>query len=230
MFAGDRLSTAEILDVFIGEIIARDGRVVDTFHDGARLFTRSILPLIKEVRPQDRLQGGVALKALAGEVWLHPYVFRQVCRNGAIMAQSLQTRHFTDADLWDPDQAERLLREAVEACCAEEVFTQNTADMRSAQDVEADLALNLLPHLAHLGARVAGQFVSQILERFFEAPDRSRFGLMNAVTSVARDTRDPVLRWNLEELGGGIPALKPPRRLPGGAAAGAARDRRMVCA
>jgi hypothetical protein len=30
---------------------------------------------------------------------------------------------------------------------------------------------------------------------------------MNAVTSVARDTRDPELRWRLEEFGGGIPAL-----------------------
>jgi len=33
---------------------------------------------------------------------------------------------------------------------------------------------------------------------------------MNAVTSVARDTRDPELRWRLEELGGGIPAMLVP--------------------
>ena len=29
---------------------------------------------------------------------------------------------------------------------------------------------------------------------------------MNAVTSVARDTREPELRWRLEELAGGIAA------------------------
>ncbi len=37
---------------------------------------------------------------------------------------------------------------------------------------------------------------------------------MNAVTSVARDTADPEVRWRLEEMGGGIcaghtPAPKP---------------------
>jgi hypothetical protein len=33
---------------------------------------------------------------------------------------------------------------------------------------------------------------------------------MNAVTAVARDTRDPGLRWHLEELGGGVPAAVTP--------------------
>ncbi len=32
---------------------------------------------------------------------------------------------------------------------------------------------------------------------------------MNAVTSVARDTRDPVTRWRLEELGGQIAVTQP---------------------
>jgi hypothetical protein len=30
---------------------------------------------------------------------------------------------------------------------------------------------------------------------------------MNAVTSTARDTRDPEVRWRLEELGAQVPAL-----------------------
>jgi hypothetical protein len=30
---------------------------------------------------------------------------------------------------------------------------------------------------------------------------------MNAITSLARDTRDPERRWRLEELGGGMLAL-----------------------
>jgi hypothetical protein len=49
-----------------------------------------------------------------------------------------------------------------------------------------------------------------ILERFVEGRDTSRFGLMNAITSVARDTRDPEVRWRLEEMGGGIPAALSP--------------------
>jgi hypothetical protein len=39
---------------------------------------------------------------------------------------------------------------------------------------------------------------------------------MNAVTSVARDTRDPELRWRLETFGGGIPVIEAtPQPRPG---------------
>jgi hypothetical protein len=214
MFCGDHLSTAEVLSIFSEEITAHQGRVTDTFDDGTRLFTRSILPQVKQVRPGDKLQGGVALKAVEGEVWLHPYVFRQVCRNGAIMAETLASRHFTDSDLLDSYTATASLREAVQACCAEEVFASATRQMRSAQSMGVDTALNLLPMLRHMDFRIAGSLLAQVLERFSQAGDDSRFGLMNAVTSLARDTRDPQLRWDLEELGGGIPALKEPTLSP----------------
>jgi hypothetical protein len=44
----------------------------------------------------------------------------------------------------------------------------------------------------------------QVFERFFHENDRTRYGFMNAVTSLARDTRDHMTRWRLEELGGQI--------------------------
>jgi len=43
-----------------------------------------------------------------------------------------------------------------------------------------------------------------ILKRLSESQDQSRFGLMNAVTSIARDTPDPELKWDLEVVGGAI--------------------------
>jgi hypothetical protein len=39
-------------------------------------------------------------------------------------------------------------------------------------------------------------------ERFGQEGDPTMYGLVNAVTSVARDTSDPDLRWKLEEAGG----------------------------
>lgn len=39
---------------------------------------------------------------------------------------------------------------------------------------------------------------------------------MNAVTSVARDQDDPEVRWQLEELGGGVPAMSFPYVRPDG--------------
>ena len=53
---------------------------------------------------------------------------------------------------------------------------------------------------------------------------------MNAVTSVARDTRDPETRWRLEELGGGIAILaaRGPGRSPDRAAATVTRRQSLV--
>ena len=45
-----------------------------------------------------------------------------------------------------------------------------------------------------------------MLDRFLDEGDLSRYGLMNATTSLVRDTTDPDLRWRLEELGGEVAA------------------------
>jgi len=37
------LTTDRILDIFTDEVQNRNGRVTDTFHDGRRLFVRSLL-------------------------------------------------------------------------------------------------------------------------------------------------------------------------------------------
>jgi hypothetical protein len=129
------------------------------------------------------------------------------------MARAVQTCHLPNLDLHDAEDAGAMLRDAIRACCAEEAFTAAAEQMRSAREIEADAALNLLPLLSHLPGGGRGLFAA-VVERFFGGGDRSRFGLMNAVTSLARDTRDPELRWRLEELGGGVPALVVPRPFP----------------
>ena len=54
MFTDNRISTAMVKTVFAEEITARDGIVSDTFDDGQRLFVRSILPAVEEVRQGSR--------------------------------------------------------------------------------------------------------------------------------------------------------------------------------
>jgi hypothetical protein len=214
MHFGDQVTVATIRAVFTEEITARQGSVPDVFDDGSRLFLRALLPLGDEVRPGDRVQGGVALRSDGREVFLHPYVFRLVCRNGAIMAQTTQTRHLADLQQRPPEEVLTSLREAIQACCVPEAFTTATRQMRSAQEMAADLGLMLLPALPGLPTAAKGQLLEQIFSNFTSAGDSSLFGLINAVTATARDTRDPQLRWDLEELGGGIAALRTPRASP----------------
>lgn len=209
------LTTAAIRTIFTEEVTAAGGRVSDVVADETRLFARSVLPWTREVREQDQLQGGVALRATDGQVWVHPYVFRQVCSNGAIMAQAVQSRRISDLAFLAPDEAESAVREAVRACCVEDALATFTADARSAIDVQADLALNLMSMMARVPEGEARRAFLEIIDRFLRDRDSSQFGLMNAVTSVARDTRDPETRWRLEELGGAIPSQRDLTPRPG---------------
>jgi hypothetical protein len=194
------------------------GKVSDTYDDGRRLFLRSIMPSVREVARGDKVQGGVALRVAGPDVLVHPYVFRQVCKNGAIIAQALESRRLERVeDFVSPETVDAFLdevEEAVRACAALEAFAGAAEGMRSARAVDSDLALNLLPVLARLPRDMAAQLYSDVLERFTAQRDRTAFGLMNAVTAVARDTRDPEARWRLEEFGGGIPARLAPAPEP----------------
>jgi hypothetical protein len=88
--------------------------------------------------------------------------------------------------------------------------------MRYARYSAVDMAINLSAFFSTHRHAVPAATLGMILQRFNRAKDRSAYGLMNAVTSVARDTTDPEIKWRLESLGGSIPALKRPRsRTPG---------------
>lgn len=214
--------THQIKELFAEEIAAVGGTVSEVFHDGRRLFARSILPGAREVRPRDRVQGGVALRTLDTVVCVHPYVFRQVCRNGAIMAQAVQTTRIERVDCEDPDAVAGVvfqLREAVLACIDPEAFTASVSTMRSASEMQADMMLNLLSMVSRLPNHQGARIMVEIMDAFEKERDPSAFGLMNAVTAVARETRDPETRWRLEELGGGIAARLPLSPLPDDAGA-----------
>lgn len=211
MLSDSGLTTQQVLDVFSAEIDAHGGRVTDTFHEAQMLFTRCVLPSTEEVRPKDHVQGGVALKATFNNVVVYPYVFRQICRNGAIMAQALGSHSLGSIQEFEPESVLESIREEIHACCAPEVFQDTVHRMRTACDVQADLALSLLPMLSRFRGFANSALMSRIMRQFFEDGDRSQFGLANAVTAVARDTRDPQQKWDLEEFGGGIAICEVPR-------------------
>jgi hypothetical protein len=47
-----------------------------------------------------------------------------------------------------------------------------------------------------------GDLMTGVLSQYRKEGDRSRFGLAQAITAVARDIQDPELKWDLEKLGG----------------------------
>jgi hypothetical protein len=71
--------------------------------------------------------------------------------------------------------------------------------MRLAATQEADIVLALMPMLRQLPRESAAQLLGDIMGRYHAGRDSSRFVLISAVTSLARDTGDPQARWRLEE-------------------------------
>src|SRR5258708_6162945 len=134
-------STQDLRGIVSEEITLAGGKISDCCDCGSRLFLRAILPGVREVRPKDGMQGGLALMAVDDDVRVHPYVFRQVCRNGAIMAQTIETRVEAGYQL---ESVRQEFRETVRACLDPQVFAECTNQMRSATESKADLVINLM--------------------------------------------------------------------------------------
>jgi hypothetical protein len=206
-------STRSVRDAFDEEIGALGGHVADVFDDGARLIARAVLAVDADVQPSDRIRAGVAVHVEGTEISVHPYTLREVCTNGAVAARAFESRSIERFDAVDelPSYegavAEHHLRDAIRACAAPEAFATAVNDMRSALRINAEMALQMLPMLARLPQHLMGQYLPEVFRRFAADTDRSAFGLINAVTSTARDSRDPDTRWRLEVVGGSLPAL-----------------------
>jgi hypothetical protein len=201
--------------VFEEEVDAHDGMVVDMFTDEECLYGRAVLPRTEMIVPDDGVKGGVAMRAADGEIWVHPYVFRLVCRNGLIAPSAFSTRYLNREDLHGQSQVLEFIREAISACCSDAQLVESVEKLKGARDVEADLLLTL----ASLSSRISGDLWGRLLKSLMDSPlikvAKTLFDTVNQFTSVARDMPKPRDRWDLEELAGRMlsdPNPRPPVR------------------
>lgn len=76
---------------------------------------------------------------------------------------------------------------------------------RSVREKKSEAILSaLMPALFRRSAPHHGDLMTGVLSRYGKEGDRSRFGLAQAITAVARDVQDPELKWDLEKLGGAV--------------------------
>jgi hypothetical protein len=215
MSGANSLSPVSLLTLFTQEMENIGGSVTDAFRDETRLFARAVLAPIRETAPNDGFQGGVALRYDRNEIRVYPYLFRQVCTNGAIQAHTTASRCITQDAIETMADWEDEISAALRECCAPEIFAHEVSMAGALRDRRAEVALNLFPLLRALPQASAVEALSSILEEFGSGEDNSLYGLFNAVTAIARRTPDPELRWDLEEYGGGIGAAvstpPPPR-------------------
>jgi hypothetical protein len=198
----------EILEAFEQEVRDLGGTVPDVYAEGDLLYARAVLARAAEPRPGDRIHGGVAVRTHDTEILVHPYSYRVVCTNGAIAAFATGSRVVERVEVAAPttviDAVLDELRGAIRAAAAPAALETTIGAMRSAARSEADVMVQLMPLLPHMPPGMRASLVRTIVRRFEAERDDSILGLINAVTSVARDTTDAETRWRLEELGGGM--------------------------
>src|SRR5262245_1461041 len=129
---------ATIERIFTEEIEAAGGTVSDVVHTRDVSFMRSLLPFGAEVQPRDQVKPGVALRSTQHDVWIHPYVFRKVCSNGAVMAWAIESHQVTEVDLRPSYEVELQIAHAIRACCAKEAFEGAVAAMRTSTELSAE--------------------------------------------------------------------------------------------
>jgi hypothetical protein len=204
-------TTSEIALAFADEISALGGSVSDRYDDGSRLFLRAQLSAEREVSPGDALKAGVALRTVGPIVSVHPYVYRTVCSNGAIAAQVTGTRQIRRVEFVSATEfvaaAIDEIRLIVRQCAEPAVFEKTASGMQGARNVLAEAMISALPILERVPVDHREHIIDMLGREFENANDGTYYGVMNAITAVARETSDPETKWQLEEFGGSIPAL-----------------------
>jgi hypothetical protein len=204
----DVVNAGSVRELFREEIASLGGVVSDEVTDGKRLFARAILRGEALVAPGDGVNAGVALRYGAEAVEVRPYVFRQVCRNGAIHAQSARGR---EIDLRGAEAPGPEIREAIRAAASPEAFAELSGAMRASRTRPFDFDF-LLVLVGSTGQNP--RFLLDFAERMAREGAQTMFAAGNAVTSLARDTTDPELRWRREVMGAAVFArLKAPVRV-----------------
>ena len=206
--------TQAIVAAVCEEVDLAGGQIADCHDDGRRLFLRATVPIAEEVRPGDIIQEGIAVAAGNAEVKIRHFVYRQVCRNGAVIPQSISGQSFSrvEGDTSSHLVTEILagIRDAVQQCLNNRVFETVASHIRATSQRQAERSLLSFLRRSLRTSVQAPRIRAEILRRFNAEGDKSVFGLMNAVTSTARDESNPEVRWTMEELGGEIALLGRP--------------------
>lgn len=195
--------------IFREEVAGLSGEVSNIVVKGPSVFARAVLPLALAVGMGDRVRGGVALRMANDQLNVCPYIFRIVCRNGAVFVQAFHTWTERHISRRDPVELVNALRDAVRSCGSGAAFAAGGKAMRESRLSEANDPAQLLRSVQ--SRRIAEATLAAIIDRHMVFGDMTRFGLMNAITSLARDTRDPALAWRLEDLGGRVAMAPRPR-------------------
>jgi hypothetical protein len=176
--------------------------------------------LMDSVREGDVVCGGLVIRNSevgASALRVEPFILRRVCGNGLILEQSLKKIHLGRQTMkigeihWSEETREledRVLwakvRDIIRATFDKRIFQSWVERLRESTKVEIKRPIEAVNNIVgHLG--LSEEQKQRLLMHFSEP---TKYGLVNAVTNLAREMKDVEEQVRLEEFGGRILASK----------------------
>ena len=195
------LTNEEIFEAFSETLGEYQGKILRVYQHEYFLTIRSLIPVDGKVAKGDSFRQGVALRANWDSIEVCPFVHREVCQNGTIVPIGF-SRVSTDRNE-DKDWAIVQLKKGLMQCFHPATFAESLHQFKESTTRPLPGEFNLVEFLSKNKMRMS----RRKLERFAELlrqEERNDYGLMNALTALARDEKDPFFRWDLELLGGQV--------------------------
>jgi len=170
--------------------------------------------LTEEIREGDIIHGGLIIRNSevgASSFRVEPFLLRKVCSNGLIGKHSLKKIHLgrqtaEEGEIEWSDETKRLedkafwakVRDIIRNTFDRNIFLSWIEKMKEAAETEIEKPKEAIDNVV----RYAGLTEEQKNILLMHFTEKTKYGLVNAITSLARDTKDIDERIRLEEIGG----------------------------
>lgn len=170
--------------------------------------------LTEEIREGDIIHGGLIIRNSevgASSFRVEPFLLRKICSNGLIGKHSLKKIHLgrqtaEEGEIEWSDETKRLedkafwakVRDIIRNTFDRKIFLSWIKKMKEAAEIEIEKPKEAIDNVV----RYAGLTEEQKNILLMHFTEKTKYGMVNAITSLARDTQDIQERIRLEEIGG----------------------------
>lgn len=188
-----------------------------------RLYMKLIVPhSTEEIRQGDKLVQGIIFsnsEVGAGSFRAEPFAMRLICKNGMIGMDTFSRIHLgskMDEGIWKSSDTENLetqtiysqVKDLVKATFDPTAFAIWMDSLKQTTESYLDRPSDAVKNIV-AEYKIPEYMTDNILNALVSEEDNTQYGLINAVTTVARQTESIDQRIDLERIGGVLSVLEP---------------------
>ena len=206
----------------------RDPEVVQSCHlTETKMYVRIVIPYMQsEIRKDDVVKQGLIIsnsEVGAGAFKAEPFLYRLVCKNGLIAKHSMARVHLgsklkageLDLDIFSDETRELELetvlsqiRDIIEHTFDQDFFHKWTDILQRNSEVEIQSPTEAIDNFCTMYSMKHQK--EDLLDRLVKEGDSTQYGLVNAITSYARDLENVEKQVELERIAGDISFMEEP--------------------